>query len=140
MTFITSPAPVVVDASITVGAATGEGPALAVFDTLTGSGAMLLAPPLLWIETANSLTRAKRYSPVETTSVLRVLHDVGIESADRGEEGLAAAIGLADRHGLSVYDAIYLWLAIDVDGELATLDKPLARAAAAEGVALMVQP
>ncbi len=40
----------------------------------------------------------------------------------------------ADRHRLSVYDATYLWLAIDVDGELATFDRDLARAAAAEGV------
>ena len=43
---------------------------------------------------------------------------------------------LAERHRLSVYDASYLWLAIDVDGELATHDRDLARAALAEGVAL----
>jgi predicted nucleic acid-binding protein len=33
-----------------------------------------------------------------------------------------------------VYDALYLQLAVDVDGELATLDRDLARAARAEGI------
>jgi predicted nucleic acid-binding protein len=47
-----------------------------------------------------------------------------------------AALVLADRHRLSVYDATYLWLAIDIDAELATFDADLARAAVAEGVAL----
>lgn len=46
---------------------------------------------------------------------------------------------LAERHRLSVDDASYLWLAIDVDGELATLDRDLARAAVAEGVALALE-
>ena len=49
------------------------------------------------------------------------------------------ALALAERHRLSVYDATYLWLAIDVDGELATFDRDLARAAAAEGVPLALE-
>ena len=53
-----------------------------------------------------------------------------------GLEGLE----LADRHRLSVYDAIYLDLALDVEAELATLDRDLARAAAAEGVPLTPFP
>ena len=39
-----------------------------------------------------------------------------------------------------MYDATYLWLAIDVDGELATFDRALARAAMAEGVPLALGP
>jgi predicted nucleic acid-binding protein len=46
------------------------------------------------------------------------------------------ALRLAEQHGLTVYDAAYLDLAIDVDAELATLDRDLARAAVAEGVAV----
>ena len=46
---------------------------------------------------------------------------------------------LAERHRLSVYDATYLWLAIDVDGELATFDRALATAAEAEGVPLAIE-
>jgi predicted nucleic acid-binding protein len=59
-----------------------------------------------------------------------------VEPADRGLPGLLGAVELADRHGLSVYDALYLDLALDIDGELATLDRDLAAAAAAEGVTL----
>ena len=49
------------------------------------------------------------------------------------------AVALAAQHGLSVYDATYLWLAMDVDGELATFDRDLARAATAEGVPLAIK-
>jgi LuxR family maltose regulon positive regulatory protein len=40
----------------------------------------------------------------------------------------ARVLHLADRHGLTVYDALYLQLALDVEGELATLDRDLAKA------------
>ncbi|MEO8468618.1 MAG: type II toxin-antitoxin system VapC family toxin [Chloroflexota bacterium] len=58
----------------------------------------------------------------------------GVETTARGLAGLLGAIELAERHRLTVYDALYLDLALDVDGELATLDRDLARAAADEGV------
>jgi predicted nucleic acid-binding protein len=48
--------------------------------------------------------------------------------------GVVDALDLADRHRLTVSDALYLQLAADVDAELATLDRALLRAAAAEGV------
>ena len=60
----------------------------------------------------------------------------GIETADRGPVGVAHAGVLAEQHRLSTYGATYLWLAIDVDGELATFDRALATAAMAEGVRL----
>jgi predicted nucleic acid-binding protein len=44
---------------------------------------------------------------------------------------------LAERHGLTVWDALYLQLALDVDGEFATLDGDLIRAARAEEVAVV---
>ena len=58
--------------------------------------------------------------------------------ADRGLGGMFEAIELADRHQLTVYDAAYLQLVLDVDGTLATLDADLARAARSEGVALLL--
>ncbi len=38
---------------------------------------------------------------------------------------LAEAVSIADRFGLSAYDASYLWLARALDAELVTLDKKL---------------
>jgi predicted nucleic acid-binding protein len=48
--------------------------------------------------------------------------------------GLAEAVELAERHRLTVYDAAYLALALDLDGELATTDRALATAGRAEGI------
>ncbi len=47
---------------------------------------------------------------------------------------VAAVLGLARRHGLTVHDAAYLELAIRRQAPLATLDAALSRAAAVEGV------
>lgn len=47
-----------------------------------------------------------------------------------------AAYPLAVRHGLTLYDALYLELALRLNLPLATFDKELMRAAAAEGVRL----
>lgn len=65
------------------------------------------------------------------------LFRTGFQVADRGLGGLEGSVELADRHGLTVYDAAYLDLALDVDGELATLDGELRKAAEAEGVPLL---
>ena len=62
------------------------------------------------------------------------LFAAGVEVADRGLPGVFDAVELAARHGLTVYDAVYLQLVLELDGELATLDRALARAARAEGV------
>ena len=139
MTFQPYAAPVVVDASVTVASVTGQMDAFEQLHRLGTSGRLMLAPPILWTETANALIRRRRLSAVDAPSLLGSLTRVGIEIADRGLQGLEASVVLADRHGLSVYDATYLWLAIDVDGQIATYDNALIRAAQAEGVDLAFQ-
>jgi predicted nucleic acid-binding protein len=52
---------------------------------------------------------------------------VGIVEVDQEE-----AIVLAERSGLTAYDASYLWLARETGSELVTLDGRLAAASAAE--------
>ena len=96
--------------------------------------AMLLAPPHFPAETANGMIRSERLTTAEASERLHRLYETGFELADRGKAGIVHAIDLAEQHGLSVYDALYLQLAIDVDGELATLDLDLRRAAVAERV------
>jgi predicted nucleic acid-binding protein len=138
VTFVAGDPPVVVDASITVGAVTGEALAEASLLGWASANRMMLAPVHIWLETANVLVRGLRLSALDASQLLAALVRVGIGIADRGAHGLDAAVLLADRHGLSVYDAMYLWLAMDVDGELATFDRQLVRAAEAEGVALAI--
>lgn len=137
MTFTAAPQAVVIDASVTVGLANGEEAAIEAALEAARGGGMLLAPVHMWIETANALVRGRRHSAVLVTQVLEDLGRTGIEAADRGLPGLRSAIELAERHGLSVYDAAYLWLAMDVEGALATLDRQLARAALAEGIPVL---
>jgi predicted nucleic acid-binding protein len=139
MTFLVVDPPIVVDASVAVGAVLGE-PSRE--DTLFGwatSGRLLLAPGGFWVEIANALIRGRRLSITDVLGLITKLRSAGVELADRGFGGLEAAVVLADPHGLSVYDATYLWLAMDVDGELATFDKALIRAAQAEGVGLAIR-
>jgi predicted nucleic acid-binding protein len=140
VSFSAAPDPVVVDASVAVGAVTGEEPAIRAMAEWAASASLLLAPPLLWAETTNALLRGHVLPAADVAAMLRTLRRAGIEVADRGSDGLDAAIVLAERHHLSVYDAMYLWLAIDLDGELATFDRALALAAVAEGVPLAFEP
>lgn len=139
MTFVAAPAPIIVDASVAVGSLTGEEPAIAAMADWARSTAHLLVPPLFWSETANALMRGKRLGAIDVATMLRTLHRTAIDVADRGMDGLEAVLVLAERHRLSVYDATYLGLAIDVDGELATFDRALAKAAEAEGVPLAIE-
>jgi predicted nucleic acid-binding protein len=113
---------------------------LAVFERVIWEGAFV---PSLWaFEVANSLTvavRQKRIAAGDRNDSLADLAGLPIE-ADRESEVQAwrDATQLADRHRLSVYDAAYLELALRRNLPLATLDADLSRAAAAEGVELLV--
>ena len=133
MTFTRPPAPIVVDASFIVDGLVGNALASAALQRWAASERMLLGPAIVWPEIANALRRRR----MPTGAIARDLDLVvaaGLETADRGPTGVAFAAGLAERHRLSTYDATYLWLALDVDGELATFDRALAAAARAEGV------
>ena len=100
-------------------------------------GAFILAPPHFRLETANALLRSVRLEPADAMARVSALFEAGVDIADRGLPGLLDAVELADRHGLTVYDAGYLQLALELDGELATLDRALAQAARTEGVGVI---
>ena len=96
-----------------------------------------LVPQLWHLETRNSLLTAERRGRISSDEVkerldaLKSLPIVADEELD-----LLSAFDLARSHGLSLYDAIYLELAVREGAELATLDESLGRAADAEGVHL----
>lgn len=132
--------PIVVDASVAVELAVGLRADVPIhWRAWLTADRMLLAPAVHWTEVGHALLRHASRSASVAALRLDSLIAAGVEMADRGPDGVRAALELAARHGLSVYDATYLWLAIDVDGELATLDRDLARAAEAEGVPLAVK-
>ena len=139
MTFGVGQLAVVVDASVAVPFLQDDPTWTPRFIAWVERGDMLLAPSMFRLEVANALLRSARLSRDDVLLRLPKLEAVGIAIADRGWAGVERAVELADRHGLSVYDASYLELAIDVDGELATEDRNLRRAALAEGVPLADQ-
>jgi predicted nucleic acid-binding protein len=137
VTFVRSQRAVVADASVAVRLLLGDAPWIAAWRAWTAAGAMILVPAHFGHEVANALLRSARVGAPEAMAGLARLWRTGLSIADRGLGGLEGSVVLADRHGLSIYDAAYLDLAMDVDGELATLDGALRIAAESEGVPLL---
>ena len=137
MSFSAPPAPVVVDASFAVEALLEGGPSLERWVEWIHDGRTRLVPAHFWAELANALLLGRRFEPGRAALTVGAAGRAGLETADRGLAGIADALDLASRHRLTVYDALYLQLAADVDAELATLDRDLARAARAEGVGVV---
>ncbi len=134
MTFAAPPPPVVVDASFAVEALLEGGPSLDRWVEWIRDGRIRLVPAHFWSELANALLLGRKFEPGRAALTVGAAARAGLETADRGLAGVGDALDLAGRHRLTVYDALYLQLAADVDAELATLDRDLARAARAEGV------
>jgi predicted nucleic acid-binding protein len=96
------------------------------------------APSLLWTETRNILVmseRRRRLDQLHTARILAILADFAIDYDTEPDE--AQVFRLARTHGLTIYDALYLDLALRRTLPLATLDRRLAGAAGAEGVAVL---
>jgi len=94
-----------------------------------------VAPSLWWFEVRNILIvneRRKRLSEADTRRFLEELAVLPIREDRMAVED--EVLRLARVHGLTVYDAAYLELALRERLVLATLDQALVRAAAVEGV------
>ncbi|HVC46074.1 MAG TPA: type II toxin-antitoxin system VapC family toxin [Terracidiphilus sp.] len=95
-------------------------------------------PTVWWYEVRNLLVvneRRQRLTEADTAVFLDLLTGYPIEMDSEPDEELT--LRLARQHRLSFYDAAYLSLAVREHLPLATLDKALQSAAAAEGVALL---
>ncbi len=119
----------VVDASAIGALLFGEPEGLNVAGRLSGS--RLAAPELLFFEVASvCLKKLKRY-PDRRQSILKafeMLRRLAIESV---EVDHAEVVLLAERNGLTAFDASYLWLARRLEAELVTLDQRLEKALSA---------
>jgi predicted nucleic acid-binding protein len=97
--------------------------------------------PTLWhAESANLLLvaeRRKRITPARCTELLELFGILPIETVNETSRMRGPVSRLARAHGLTIYDAAYLDLAIQRGIELATRDKELRRAARTAGVTLI---
>ena len=134
--------PFVIDASVTACwafADEADSVAAQARERLAVEGAA--APAHWWFEIRNCLLVNERRSRIQgdfTTAFLRLLGAMPIEIDHDPDE--VALLSLARRHRLTVYDAAYLELARRRREPLATLDRALAAAAAAESVPLIGTP
>lgn len=109
-------------------------------DTLAIEGAIV--PAIWFLEIANTLwvaLRRRRITEQQRRIALADLSAYPIACA--GEmtfEAWPTLIDLADRYAIAVYDACYLDLARSLRQPLATLDAAMTRAAAAEGIRLVL--
>lgn len=96
------------------------------------------APNLLWHEVRNLLIvacRRGRLAPSDLEAHLDSLEALPLRDAGRGDVRLVAR--LAQKRGLTAYDAAYLAAAMMMKLPLASLDKASRSAARSEGVAIL---
>jgi predicted nucleic acid-binding protein len=120
----------VVDTSSVAALLFGEPEAEVVAEQLTG--ARLVAPPLLVFELANVCLVKSRRHPDQRPALVEAFQlwdQFGIEQMAVDHAGVVV---LALETGLTAYDASYLWLSRRLGAALVTLDRKLARAAAAD--------
>lgn len=103
---------------------------------ISKSGAIV---PALWYpEVGNALIVAKkrnRISPEFVTKAIKVLSDLDLTIDHEGTSyAWGVTLRLAEKFGLSLYDAVYLELARRLDIPLATLDQKLQNAGQALGL------
>ncbi len=88
--------------------------------------------PQLWhLEVRNALLVAERRGRIAANQLAERLEDLRrLPIQTDADTDLAAALSLAQTHGLSFYDAVYLELARRRNAALVSLDAELSRAAA----------
>ena len=119
-----------VDASVLLARVDVRDPEHAAATALLAGPTAIATIDLAFYEVTNVVVRAWR-SP-ELALVLRRLvaavgEDGGLVRVD--EQLVSMAAEIAERHGLSAYDAAYLWLAAELRAPLVTFDEKLAGAA-----------
>lgn len=90
----------------------------------------LLAPDLLWAELGNALWKKHRRQELDRRTASRLFRDfarvpIQFHPAERWTE---AALEVAIRHDITVYDGLYLVLAAGNDCRLVTADRRLREA------------
>lgn len=116
----------VVDASALGALVFGEPKAEKISEAL--SGAPMVAPALLWFELASICLKKIKIHPSQETLILEAFELARNLNIEIIEVDHLAVIKLAKDTGITTYDANYLWLALELQGKLITLDTKMQRA------------
>lgn len=96
---------------------------------LKDSGRDLTCPDLLFLEVGNVIWKKVRGGEIEEAdgrAMVATLLDAPL-SVEASKDLLPAAWEFAVRHDRTVYDGVYLALAVGIDGRLVTADRRLVR-------------
>jgi predicted nucleic acid-binding protein len=109
----------------------------AVLDAID-DGAIVTVPPHFQLEVANFLVQAQRSGKLSAAGAQQALRylqhlPITVDSSMHGQI-FTDVIAIAQRNGITSYDAAYIHLARTRGATLASLDKQLLAAAQAEGV------
>lgn len=104
----------------------------AIDEVEVGAG-LFIVPELFWVEAAHVLQRRQKSGQLKPAELKRMWNDVqGLPAQSlRHAPFIIPAMEFAREHNLSVYDALYLAIADDLQIPLFTADKQLRKAAAA---------
>jgi predicted nucleic acid-binding protein len=116
----------VVDASALGALVFGEPKADRISKTL--SDEPMAAPPLIWFELASICLKKIKDHPSQKIMILEAFALARRLNIEMIEVDHLAVIPLAEETGLTTYDASYIWLALEMKGELVTLDAKMNRA------------
>lgn len=120
----------VIDASIVVKWFTkeqGHTQAKALRDSHIQHEIELTAPDLLLFELANALSYNKNLTPEDVKQAIKTINMIQVTLVPPTETLINRAIDVAEKHGITIYDASYLALAEILEINLITADEKLAQ-------------
>jgi predicted nucleic acid-binding protein len=117
----------VVDASALGALAFGEPEAEGV-STAMSNGA-LVAPLLIWFELSSICLKKIKRHPDQKINLLKAFNLAKVLPIEMAAVDYLGAIRLAEEKQITTYDACYLWISQQLNGELISLDRRLLAAA-----------
>jgi len=97
-------------------------------------GLVLCVPNHFWLEISNALIRGHRMPAAAVLEVVHHLDELGLETVELDRPLLVLALDLAERHGLTMYDAAYLAIAESLGSRLFSADLELVASAGSRGL------
>jgi len=85
----------------------------------------IIVPDLLFYEISNIMRHNDKFSLSLIMASIKSIFDLGINIAVPSEDLIINAVEIAYRHNITVYDAIYVALAMQTNGTFVTADRSL---------------
>jgi predicted nucleic acid-binding protein len=137
------PGPLVVDSSAAIAIVRDEPEGqrvAALLQSEAHDGRSLVVPAHFWLEVMNPLLRRYELSGEAVIEAMQLLDGLGFDEIGIDRPMVLATLDLAERHGLTTYDAMYLAVVFAIDGRLLTFDARLREAAGDRAVVIGGEP